>query len=390
MSKKKLMLLFVIYIAFIALGLPDALLGSAWNLIREDLSVSLGTLGFMTFVVYLMSVTATYNAPRLMKLLQTKWIVGVSILMTGTALLLLSQVGAFWHMLFFALPLGAGAGAIDVSLNHYLAINYKARHMNLLHSFYGIGVTAGPAVMAIALNNEQWRIGYLTVGIILLVIATIVFLSFPLWAEEKNFDREESHTHVRFKDIIKTKGVINATLIFLFYVHLESLAGVWIASYIFIEKGLGYAESALFTTTYFLMLTIGRIISGIIANRVSARSLVMAGELLILLGAGLLFINVSSPWFYVLAVSLIGLGSGPVFPNMMMLNITIFDKRVLSRVISLEMAIGYVGFGLLTPLAGMVFQQLGISLYPFLMAGVALLTLFLTRHLFKLKPELTP
>ncbi len=138
------------------------------------------------------------------------------------------------------------------------------------------------------------------------------------------------------------------------------------------------------------MLTIGRIISGIIANRVSARSLVMAGELLILLGAGLLFINVSSPWFYVLAVSLIGLGSGPVFPNMMMLNITIFDKRVLSRVISLEMAIGYVGFGLLTPLAGMVFQQFGISLYPFLMAGVALLTLFLTRHLFKLKPELTP
>lgn len=383
MNKKKILLLIVIYTAFIALGLPDALLGSAWNLIRKDLSVSLGTLGFMTFVVYLMSVIATYNAPRLLKILQTKWIVGVSILMTGSALLLLSQVGEFWHMLFFAVPLGAGAGAIDVSLNHYLAVNYKARHMNLLHSFYGIGVTAGPAVMAIALNNEQWRIGYLAVGSILILIALIVISSFPLWATEQGHTREHSHTHIPFKEIIRTKGVINATLVFLLYVHLESLAGVWIASYIYIEKGLGYAESALFTTAYFLMLTLGRIISGIVANHVSSRRLIMIGELLVANGAFLLFFNSNQPWFYVVSVTLIGLGSGPVFPNMMMLNTSLFEKKVLSRVMSLEMAIGYLGFGILTPLAGMLFQILGIRFYPVLMAIVTLTTIALTLRLFK-------
>ena len=376
MKKKTMLLLIVIYIAFIALGLPDALLGSAWNLVREDLSVSLGTLGIMTFIVYVMSVAATYNAPRILKVMQTKWVVGVSILMTGTALLSISMVGAFWHMLFFALPLGAGAGAIDVSLNHYLAINHKARHMNLLHSFYGIGVTSGPAIMALALGQGKWRSGYLAVGIILLAIALVVFLSFPLWKDEHEDERNSHHAHVPLGTIIGTKGVMNAVLIFTTYVHLESLAGVWIASYIYIEKGLGYAGSALFATLYYLGLTLGRIISGIIGDRLSARSFVIAGESMVLTGIVLLFLETQSIVPYVIAVGLIGLGSGPVFPNMMMANTDLFEKKVLSRVISLEMAVGYLGFGILTPLAGLVFDRAGIWLYPYVMA-VAGIVMFL-------------
>ncbi|MCK7486822.1 MAG: hypothetical protein MZU97_15940 [Bacillus subtilis] len=143
------LLLPVIYITFIALGLPDALLGSAWNLVRIDLNTSLGTLGIMTVLIYSMSVLATFNAPRLLRLLETKTITFVSVLFTGLALLFISRVDAYYQMLFFAFPLGIGAGAIDVSLNHYLAANYKASHMNYLHSFYGIGVTAGPTIMAL-------------------------------------------------------------------------------------------------------------------------------------------------------------------------------------------------------------------------------------------------
>ncbi|MDX9692431.1 MAG: MFS transporter, partial [Acholeplasmataceae bacterium] len=148
MKKKAILLLIVIYISFIALGLPDALLGSAWNYIRSDLKVSLGTLGIMTFIVYLMSIIATYNAPRLLRFFETKKITFISVFLTGVALVIMSQVTSFYQMLFFALPLGMGAGAIDVSLNHYLAKNYQARHMSYLHSFYGIGVTVGPTIMA--------------------------------------------------------------------------------------------------------------------------------------------------------------------------------------------------------------------------------------------------
>ncbi|PKK88325.1 MAG: MFS transporter, partial [Tenericutes bacterium HGW-Tenericutes-7] len=255
MKKYAVMLLIIIYLSFIALGLPDALLGSSWNLVRKDLNVSLGTLGIMTVVVYIMSILSTFNAPRLLRLLQTKKITAISVLFTGVALLSISQIQSFYTMLFFALPLGVGAGAIDVSLNHYLAKHYKASHMNYLHAFYGIGVTLGPSIMAYTLLGNSWRLGYMIVGSILLMIALIIFLSFPIWLKEEEHSRKSDHEHIPIKSMLKSKGSITSIMIFLFYVHIESLLGVWIASYIFIEKYVSYATAALFTTAFYLSLT---------------------------------------------------------------------------------------------------------------------------------------
>jgi len=381
MKSKKLflsiLLLSVIYISFIALGLPDAILGSAWNLVREDLNVSLGSLGIMTVVIYIMSIISTYNAPRLLRLLQTKWITFVSILFTGSALIVMSRVGEFYQILFFAIPLGIGAGAIDVSLNHYLAKNYKASHMNYLHSFYGIGVTLGPSIMASTLQNNSWRLGYVIVGSILLVIAFLVLISFKLWKKETDAEKEH-HEHINLKDALKTKKVINSLIIFLIYVHVESLLGAWISSYIYLEKGVSYAVAALFATTYYLGLTLGRLLSGIFSHKINSTKLIIIGTSLMLAGAVLLIFNYTSLVFYFIIVGILGIGSGPIFPNMMFLNNEKFSEKYLSKVISLQMVIGYMGFGLLTPLAGLLFDQISISLYPYiLLFSMSVLTLMI-------------
>ncbi len=370
-----MLLLFVIYLSFIALGLPDALLGSAWNLVREDLNVSLGTLGIMTVVIYIMSIISTYNAPRLLRLLQTKWITFVSILLTGTALIIMSTVSEFYQILFFAIPLGIGAGAIDVSLNHYLAKNYKASHMNYLHSFYGIGVTLGPSIMAATLQHNSWRLGYVIVGSILLGIAVIVLLSFKLWKKETAIEKEY-HEPIKLHDALKTKKVINSLVIFLVYVHIESLLGAWISSYIYIDKNVSYAVAALFATTYYLGLTLGRILAGIMAHKINSAKLIIIGISMMLSGAVLFLFNYHSLVFYFVIVGLLGIGSGPIFPNMMFLNNEKFTQKYLSKVISLQMVIGYMGFGLLTPLAGLIFDQISIGLYPYvLLFSTSILTL---------------
>jgi len=378
MKRKGLFLLIIIYFAFIALGLPDALLGSSWNLVRLDLNTSLGTLGIMTFIVYIMSILSTFNSPRLLRYLETKKIVIISIFFTGIALIVISQVSQFYQMLFLAIPLGIGAGAIDVSLNHYLAVNYKAQHMNYLHSFYGIGITLGPTIMAYTLKQNSWRMGYVIVGSILLVIALLVLLSFPLWKKETKEEREDQHTHITLKEILKTKGAIESILIFLFYVHIESLGGVWIASYFFIEKGVSYATAALFTTTFFLMFTIGRILSGVLSIKVNPNHLIRVGEVLMLASGLLLFIQTDSIWIYFVIIGLFGLGAAPIYPNMMFMNSKNFDKRKLSKIMSLQMAIGYMGFGILTPLAGLVFDLTTIKLYPYFIVSVAVIVICFT------------
>ena len=378
------LLLAIIYISFIALGLPDALLGSAWNLVRIDLNVPLGTLGLMTVVVYIMSIISTYNAPRLLRLFQTKWITFVSIAFTGVALILLSQVSAFYQMLFFALPLGMGAGAIDVSLNHYLAKNYKASHMSYLHSFYGVGVTAGPSIMAYTLNLNSWRMGYIIVGSILLVIALLVFISFKLWHEESVIEKEQ-HEHITLKVAFKIKGALNSMFIFLFYVHIESLLGVWIASYIYIEKGVSAPVAALFATTYYLGLTIGRLLSGFLSKLLTPHQLIYIGIGLIFTGAIFLLFNVQFEAFYFVVVGLLGLGSGPIYPNMMFTNNSHFEPKELSKIISLQMVIGYMGFGIMTPLAGLLFDRTSIAFYPYVLIFSSSVLVLLTVRFIRLK-----
>lgn len=383
MKKYSIILLIIIYFSFIALGLPDALLGSSWNLVRVVLDVPLGTLGLMTVIVYAMSVISTFNAPRLLRFFQTKKITAISILMTGTSLLLISQVQSFYVMLVFALPLGIGAGAIDVSLNHYLAKHYKASHMNYLHAFYGIGVTLGPTVMAYTLLGDSWRMGYMIVGSLLLIIGLFVFLSFPIWYKEASHDLTTDHTHIPIRVMLKKKGALPSILIFLFYVHVESLLGVWIASYIFIEKGVSYATAALFTTTFYLALTIGRILSGILSHRISSKTLIITGEMFILCGSIFLFIRTDNIYLLFFVVGFIGLGTAPVYPNMMYLNNDFFKRQEISRMMSLQMAIGYMGFGVLTPLAGLCFDLVSIKLYPFIILIISITLLFITtRYLF--------
>lgn len=367
MKLKFIILLAVIYIAFIALGLPDALLGSGWNMIRDDLSTSLGTLGFMTVTVYIFSILSTFNAPRLLRWFETKRIVFFSILFTGIALIAISRITNFYQMLFFALPLGVGAGAIDVSLNHYLATNYKASHMNYLHSFYGIGVTMGPSIMAYALNLNTWRLGYVIVGSMLIGISLIVLLSFQLWKKETQAERDTDHAHVHLKDILKTKGAIPSVLIFLIYVHMESLGGVWIASYFYITKSLSYAQAALFTTTFYLALTIGRLTSGFVSHRLSPKTLIQIGITLISISGLLMLFEYPFIWIYPMVVFLFGFGCAPIFPNMMFLNSKNFDQKKLSKIMSLQMGVGYMGFGILTPLAGMMFDLTDISIFPIIM-----------------------
>jgi len=378
MKWKPIILLIVIYICFIALGLPDALLGSAWNLVRLDLNTSLGTLGFMTINIYVATTLATFNAPRILRFLETRWITSVSILFTGLALIGISQINEFYQMLFFALPLGVGAGAVDLSLNHYLATNYKASHMNFLHSFYGIGVTFGPSIMAYTLQDNSWRLGYIIVGSILLLIATIVFLSFPLWHQQSQASRDEQHAPVTTKQVLAIKGVPVSVLIFLFYVHIESLGGVWIASYFFNTQTLTYAAAALFSTAYYLSFTVGRLASGFLSSRLSSMTLIRSGEVLMLLGAIVMVIPTSSTVVSFLAVILFGLGCAPIYANMMFLNTHHFDTNHLSKIMSIQMGVSYLGFGLLTPLMGFLFDWTTIVIYPFVLVALSGLIIYLT------------
>ena len=86
---------------------------------------------------------------------------------------------------------------MDTALDNYVALHYNSMQMNFLHCFYGIGVTASPFLMSMALaDHMNWQKGYRTAFMIQLVIAALSLLSLPLWGKLKRDQVDEEFIHV--------------------------------------------------------------------------------------------------------------------------------------------------------------------------------------------------
>ena len=189
-----LLLLVVIYIAFIGLGIPDSLIGAAWPAVYPDLGVPIDAISGITLLISGCTVLSSMFSTAFLKRFGTAKVTLVSTAMTALALLGFSFVPHYLLMLPIAAVLGLGAGAIDAGLNNYIALHYSVGQMNFLHCFYGIGVSLSPYLMSRALHNTGWRPGYRYAFLIQICITLLLLCSMPLWrgdsAEEEEEDSE--------------------------------------------------------------------------------------------------------------------------------------------------------------------------------------------------------
>ena len=130
------LLLLLIYMAFISLGLPDSLLGSAWPIMHEAFSVPLSYAGLVTMIISAGTICSSLMSERLTKKFGTQIVTVCSVLLTAAALFGFSTSSAFYMLCLWAIPYGLGAGAIDVALNNYVALHYSSKHMSWLSLEY--------------------------------------------------------------------------------------------------------------------------------------------------------------------------------------------------------------------------------------------------------------
>ena len=145
-----ILLIIVIYIAFISLGLPDSMLGAAWPAMYHDLSVPVSYAGFVSMTVCFGTVVSSINYSKLSRRFNTESITIASVAATAAALLGFSRASSFGQIIALALLLGLGAGAVDAGLNNYVALHYESRHMSWLHCMWGVGASVSPYIMSFA------------------------------------------------------------------------------------------------------------------------------------------------------------------------------------------------------------------------------------------------
>ncbi len=372
------LLLGIIYMSFISLGLPDAVMASAWPVISYELEVAVSNMGIITIIISIGTIISGLNSDRLINKIGIHKITYISILITAIALFGFSRSTTFIELCFWAIPYGLGAGSIDTALNNYAAINFQSKHMNWLHCMWGVGATLGPYIMGMALTNGLgYQGGYKILFAIQGILAVIIYISNPLWkSTEPKINYEEEIKSLSLKEIFKISGAKEGVFSFFCFTSIEQTTGLWASSYLVYNRGMEPKLAAGFSALFYLGITLGRGLSGFIAMKYNNKQMIRGG--IILMACGILTLLISDTQVMGLAgLSLIGLGSAPVFPSLIHSTPNNFGIKNSQSITGVQMAGAYTGLLIMPATFGILGKNIGFNVYPIFL-GILTMSLVIT------------
>lgn len=381
------LLLLVIYLAYIGLGIPDSLFGTAWPAIYRELGLPLALGSCINILISTGTVLSSLFSVRVTAKLGAGKVCDISTALTALGLLGWSFTRRFAFFCLMSLPLGLGAGAIDVALNSYVTLHYPASSVSFLHCFYGLGVTVSPYLLSRMIGGPLgWRGGYRAAAGIQAGIALALFLALPLWRRalsgETDAERERPRA-IPLREQGRIPGVKLMWLVFFCSCALEWVCGGWGSTFLVERRQLAAERAALALTFYYFGLALGRFLSGLLAMKKSGWQIV--GLCKWVIGAGLagLLLPLPAP-FAAAGLFLMGLGVGPLFPSFSYLTPQSFGAGLSLSLMGSQMAAANVGVMLTPALCGLLGQTFGMGIYPYYLLAFFLLFLFAERRLRRL------
>lgn len=383
------LLLVIIYISFISLGLPDALLGSAWPTMHGDLGVPIAYAGIISMIIAGGTIISSLNSDKLIKKLGTGKVTAISVGMTAAALFGFSVSHSFVIMCLWAVPYGLGAGSVDAALNNFVALHYKSKHMSWLHCFWGVGATIGPYIMGACLTSGlKWNSGYHIIGIMQVLLTAVLVVTLPLWKKSSSAAEEIEDKGKTFgiAQLLKINGAKPVLVSFFCYCSLEATTGLWGSSYLVINRGISAETAAKWISLFYLGITVGRFLSGFITMKLSDRNMVRLGQAIIISGIAVLLLPGGN---FVLCAGfvLIGMGCAPIFPSLLHETPDNFGKELSQAIMGMQMACAYLGSTFMPPLFGLIAEHVSIRLFPIFLFMLVILMIFMVEQLNRLNRQ---
>lgn len=373
----------IIFISYISLGIPDSLFGAAWPAIYSELSLPVSYANFITVIHATGTIISSLMSATVIRKLGTAKVTFLSALTTSVALLCFSLSDNMIWLCLSAVPLGLGAGSIDTALNNYVAINYNATQMSFLHTSYGVGVTVSPYLMSIAMGNGNWHDGYRNMFYIQLSIALLILVTLPVWNKVR---AEKAKPEIRQQTLSIPKALAipkfkPTLLVFIASVAIEAICLIWSCTYLVETRGVTEEKGAQCVTFYFIGMTLGRFISGLISKKLSPKQIIITGECVTFIAITTLILplnlTVATIGFF-----LIGFGNGPLFPNMTHLAPVHFGEELSQATIGIQMAASSVSVLLSPIIFGILAENIGTHLFPYSLMAMLILTALATLRLF--------
>lgn len=369
----------LLYLTFVALGLPDTGFGVAWNEMYLTFEQPLAYAGIINSIVILCGAISGFYTTRLLAKFTITTISTVSIIFTGIAMIGYAIAPNFLFILLCSFPLGFGAGAVDTSLNTYAAHHLNVKQMNWLHSFWGVGATLSPFIVTFGIVQfTSWRIGYLFIAILVLFVAFLLFVNRKIFSNQKETVIDEVKN---LREPIVKKYEVYSIITYMLYVAMESTFGLWLSAVLIQTRGIMIGQAGYLTAFYFLMIMAGRFLLGIIAQKIGSRKLVSYGLAVAFIGGILFFFP--QPIVYATGIMFIGFGFAPIYPSLMHETSIRFPHEQANKVISRQIAFSYISLLIVVPSIGFLAQHFSLQIVPYFMVIGMIALHFIIRTLNK-------
>ncbi len=377
-------LLAVIYVAFISLGLPDTVLGAAWPVMVEEFEAPLSYAGVVSMIIAFGTIVSSLLSDGLTRRLGAGLVTALSVLTTALALFGFAVAPSFWMLCLVAIPYGLGAGAVDAALNNYVALHYASRHMSWLHCFWGVGATVGPYIMGWAIGAQHgWRTGYGTIAAFQILLTAVLFFSLPLWKRRPTAadgSGEVEEAPIGLRQAVKIKGVKAMLVAFFGYCAFETTAGLWASSYLVEYRGVDAETAATFAALFYLGITLGRLVSGFVADRFGDKNMIRMGVAVMAAGLLLIILPIPTTTGALIGLVILGIGGAPVYPSIIHSTPAHFGAENSHAIVGIQMACAYCGSTFMPPVFGLLAQYVHMATYPFYMAVFVILLWWMTER----------
>ena len=391
LMRTRFYLLMLAFIAFISLGLPDALLGIAWPFMRVDLNQPLAANGIIVLAATLGAALSGFFSARMGRWLGIGRLLSLSCLLTGTALLGYTLAPSLAWIAVASAVIGLAAGATDATINGYIAKNFSAGLMQWLHASFGVGITLGPVVMTWVLVHEyDWRLGYQIHSVIQLLLMILFLVTAGLWLVVQRAPAEgaaEAVSHAadaHNTGMLESFGHVRVWLsmgLFFCYTGLEFSMGLWTFSLLTDVRGMSTAQAGAWVSVYWGMFTVGRIVMGFVSSRISQNQLMTLSLFLALVGALGYALNLSL-LTNLLALVVIGFAYAPMYPALVSDTLNRVGSRHFNNAIGLQVTAASLGIAILPGSIGLLVTQFSLALFPWLLLCLTtlLVGLYLIAH----------
>lgn len=382
-------LLIIIYLSFISLGLPDALLGAAWPIMYQEFQVPISWAGAVSMIIAIGTIVSSLQSDRLTRRFGTGMVTAASVAMTAAALLGFAFSQSFWMLCLWAVPYGLGAGGVDASINNYAAVHYESRHLSWLHCMWGVGASTGPYVMGwILAGGRTWNMGYLCISVLQIFLTMILLFSLPLWKQRSEISVEQRageadpERPLSIKEILEIPGAKEVMAAFFCYCAIEQTAGLWASSYLVLHHGIDAETAAGYASMFYLGITLGRAISGFVTMILNDTQMIRLGESIILTGIVVLFLPFSGK-MALAGLILVGLGCAPIYPCIIHSTPAHFGEDRSQAIIGVQMASAYVGTCVMPPIFGLIANHISAALLPVYLTVILVLMFIMYEQLIK-------